>query len=563
MTSCAISEAELHMLTARLVGGMRNKARRGALQIPLPIGLVYNATGTVVLDPDSKVQASVRQLFETFRRTRSAKAVEDHFRREGLEFPRRLRRGIARRRLIFGPLRMTQILHILHNPRYAGAYVYGRRRRARQPGSPLKTLPVPRSDWQVLIKDAHPAYIAWEEFESNEQILQDNIQAFLRGRPAGGISRPEALLQGRVLCGVCGTRMQVRDEQRNGQLIRYYVCQDASTGRRYPSCRWVAAPEIEAAIATLVLQMLTGAHIQSALAVQDEITRQLEQAQALRRRQLEQARHGAELKRRRFLHCDPDRRLVADALEADWNEALRRLDALQQDHEHQRQADPVRLDQQSRTRLASLAQDFRRAWNDPDTTPHERHGMVGLLIEDVTLVRGDPIMAHVRFRGGRITTLSVARPVPTARASKVLPEVIRELDRLLESCLDAEAATRLNALGYRSWAGEPFNGKRVESLRLRAGIMTCFERLRAQGFLTAYEMARDLKLCVTHTQRLAHAGVLPIQHYGKGQRFLFAPLHGATFVRGHGGPSYVTRPPRLLPAPKSKLKSPMHRGDPC
>jgi len=544
-----ISAAELHVLTARLAGGLRNKARRGALELPLPIGLVYNAAGAVILDPDPQVQASVRLVFDTFRQTHSAYAVQDRFRREGLEFPRRTRREAGKGRLLFAALEPSRVLQILHNPRYAGAFVYGRNRVVQKLDS-QQVIPLARKDWQVLIQNAHPGYIAWEEFESNEQILQNNLTEFLRGRPRGAPHKHAGLLQGRVLCAVCGTRMQVRYDWRDGQRILYYTCQESLTARRGRSCRWIAAPEIETAIGTLLLQTVTSTAIHSALAIQDKLTRQLEQAETRRRRALEQLRHRADLKRRRFANCDPDHRLVADALEADWNEALHQLDALQQEHVHQRQADQVRLDEESRTRVSCLAQDFPRVWNDPGTAPHERNRMLGLLIEDVTLVQGDPVTVHVRFRGGHMTSLSVPRPLAPPRASKVSPEVIRELDRLLEKYPDSEAATRLNALGYRNWLGQPFNRNRVTTLRQRAGLKSRFERLRAQGFLTTREMARELDLCVDHTRRLAHAGALPTQHYGKGQRYLFAPLNGAVFVRGHGGP-YVSTQPRLIPPPDS------------
>jgi DNA invertase Pin-like site-specific DNA recombinase len=544
-----ISAAELHVLTARLAGGLRNKARRGALELPLPIGLVYNAAGAVILDPDPQVQASLRLVFDTFRQTHSAYAVQDRFRREGLEFPRRTRREAGKGRLLFAALEPSRVLQILHNPRYAGAFVYGRNRVVQKIDS-QQVIPLARKDWQVLIQNAHPGYIAWEEFESNEQILQNNLTEFLRGRPRGAPHKHAGLLQGRVLCGVCGTRMQVHYDWRDGQRILYYTCQGSLTPRRGRSCRWIAAPEVETAIGTLLLQTVTSTAIHSALAIQDKLTRQLEQAETRRRRALEQLRHRADLKRRRFANCDPDHRLVADALEADWNEALRQLDTLQQEHVHQRQADQVRLDEESRTRVSCLAQDFPRVWNDPGTAPHERNRMLGLLIEDVTLVQGDPVTVHVRFRGGHMTSLSVPRPLAPPRASKVSPEVIRELDRLLENYPDSEAATRLNALGYRNWLDQPFNRNRVTTLRQRAGLKSRFERLRAQGFLTVREMARELDLCVGHTHRLAHAGVLPTQHYGKGQRYLFAPLNGAVFVRGHGGP-YVSKQPRLIPAADS------------
>src|SRR5262249_19505936 len=159
-------------------------ARRGALEVPLPMGLVYNAAGSVVLDPEPCIQASVRFIFATFRETHSACTVETRFRREGLEFPRRIRRRGGTRQVIFGSLSSGRILQILHNPRYAGAFVYGRRPLAHTPDS-TKQIAVPRKDWQVLIPNAHPGYISWEEFESNQQILEKNLaQSFLRRTPA-------------------------------------------------------------------------------------------------------------------------------------------------------------------------------------------------------------------------------------------------------------------------------------------------------------------------------------------------------------------------------------------
>ena len=544
-----ISSAELHMLTARLVGGQRNKARRGALEVPLPIGLVYNAAGAVTLDPDPRVQASVRLIFDTFRQMRSAHAVQDRFRREGLEFPRRIRGGAGKRRVIFAPVDAARIAQILHNPRYAGAFVYGRSRVIQKPNS-RRVLTSAREHWQVLIKNAHPGYISWDEFESNEQTLRNNLTEFHRGRPPRGLRKQEGLLQGRILCGLCGTRMQSRFEWRDGQRIHYYTCQESPADRRRPPCRWIAAPEIDAALGTLLLQTVTSTAIHSALSVHDELTRRLEKIHAQHRRALEQLRHRAEIKRRRFVNCDPDHRLVADALEADWNEALRQLDALQQEHGHQLEADQLRLDEESRTPLSRLTRDFPLAWNDPCTAPQERTRMLALLIEDVTVIQGDTVTLNVRFRGGRITSLSVRRPPPPQRASKVFPEAIKELDRLLESHSDSEATACLNALGYRSWLGHPFTTNRVVTLRRRAGLKSQFERLRARGFLTAQEMARELGLCFAHTLRLAHTGVLPTQRCGKAQRVLFAPLNGAVFIRGHGGYNAST-PPRLIPAAQS------------
>lgn len=550
-----MSEAELHVLKTRLIGGQLNKARRGALEVPLPIGLVYNAAGKVVLDPDPRIQASLRLLFDTFRQTRTASAVEARFRQEGIPFPRRIQRGIGKGRVVFGPVDQCRISQILHNPRYAGAFVYGRHRVVQKTDSQTgrhstqkQLVTLPRKDWIVLILDAHPGYISWEEFEGNEATLRQNLPQWY-SRTAGP-QESDALLQGRVLCGRCGTRMRVVDVPRDSCDVHYYACQSTAPRRSQQRCRWIRASEIDAAIGALLLQTVTSATLTTAIADHDRGIKQLEHAERLRRRELEQRRREAELGRRRFFGCDPEHRLVADALEAEWNKALHRLDALQQEHEHQRHTDQRRLDEESRARLLSLAKELPRVWNDPHTVPTERKRILGLLIEDVTLIHGDPTAVHVRFRGGRTTSLRVPRPQPPARASKVPTEVIRALDQLLESCPDREAAARLNALGYRNWLGKPFNAKRVSNLRLRAGLKSRFQRLRAQGFLTAREIAQQLGMCRENAYKLGREGVLPQRHYGRGHRCLFAPPNGAVFVRGSGG-RYNSVRPRLIAADES------------
>ena len=247
---------------------------------------------------------------------------------------------------------------------------------------------------------------------------------------------------------------------------------------------------------------------------------------------------------------EPDNRLVADPLEADWNERLRRLDALQQQHEQQRKADQGLLSDEARERIRALSADFPRVWNDPRTEPVERKRMVALLIEDVTLVRSETIAIHVRFRGGRTVSLAVERPKPMALVRKTRPEVIEKLYQLLETCSDRQASAQLNALGYRNWKGEPFTAKRTRYVRLVYGLKSRYDRLRARGFLTAAEMARELGVCESQVYVLGRTGVLPLQYYGNDERCLYAPLNGATLVNGVGG-RYRPRRPRLIPAPSS------------
>ena len=543
-----MSEAELHVLKARLQGGIRNKARRGELELPLPIGLVYDGAGNVILDPDQQIQASVRLLFDTFRQTGSASATVRRFAREGLMFPQRIRRGVGKGDLLWGTIDHSRVIEILHNPRYAGAFAYGRYRTA--PTRNLKSttlIKVTRESWPVLIKNAHPGYIDWDEFERIEQTLKRNVAGWsVDGR--GGVPREGVgLLQGRVVCGRCGARMRVRYQTLGPVLVPYYICQEAAGRRGERACQSIRGREVDAAISALLLETVAPAALEVALAVNDEIASRIETAEAVRQAALERARYDAELARRRYLKVDPDHRLVADSLEAEWNERLRRLDELAQEHERQRAGDRRLLDDAARARIRALAEDFSCVWQDPSTAPLERKRMVALLIEDVTLKRGERIAIHVRFRGGKTTSLEIDRPIPIARVRKTRPEVVDALDELLETCSDAQASASLNARGYRNWKDQPFTPKRTRYLRIAYDLTSRYDRLRARGYLTGAEMSKQAGICLEQVHILGRDGTLPREHYGQGRRCLYAPLNGAVVVKGVGG-RYRPRRAKLLPA---------------
>jgi DNA invertase Pin-like site-specific DNA recombinase/DNA-binding XRE family transcriptional regulator len=539
----AMSEAELHVLKARLQGGIRNKARRGELALALPIGLVYGADGKVALDPDRQIQETVRLLFTTFRDGGSAAAVVRRFAREGWRFPRRIRRGIGQGDVVWGALEHSRVIQILHNPRYAGAFVYGRTCGGLNPQFKPIQRRVACEQWPVLIRDVHPGYIDWAEYERNQRTLAQNEAGFGVARRGSVPRAGVGLLQGRVVCGRCGARMRVRYQEVAGHLEPYYQCAEAAVRRAGPLCQSVRGKPVDEAISALLLETLVPAALEAALAVQDEIAGRIAQAEALRRSQLERARYAAELARRRYLHVDPDHRLVADALEADWNEQLRQLDALQREHERQRGLDQDLLGAEARGRILALATEFQPVWQDPGTAPIERKRIVALLIEDVTLVKADQVFIHVRFRGGQTQSLVIDKPQPIALIRKTRPEVVARLDQLLDHCSDDEAALRLNAEGHRNWKHEPFTAKKVSVVRHAYGLTSRFQRLRAQGFLTAEELAEPLGVCATTLYQWGRDGLLQTARYGNGKRCLFAPLAaGEIIVKGQG--SKTPRPPQ-------------------
>ena len=409
-----MSEAELHVIKARLQGGLLNKARRGELQSPLPVGFVYNPVNQPVLDPDKQVQQSLRFFFDTFHRAGSAMATIKAFHQQGLLFPRRLRKGPHKGDLLWAELTHSRTLQVLHNPRYAGAFVYGRTRTRKKADGGDTFQKRPRDQW-ILLQGVHPDYISWEQYEENQRRLLENSKAHGADRRMSPPREGPALLQGLVLCGICGGRMTVRYHNRCTHPVPDYVCQKDGIEHGKPLCQSINGEQIDKAISELLIQTMTPMALDVALAVQQEIQTRLDDVDRLRRKQVERARYESDLAQRRYLHVDPANRLVADALEAEWNSKLRALNDAQQEYERLCQTDHQTMDGAQRARIAALARDFPRLWQDPKTPDRERKRMVRLLLEDVTLLKREQILVHVRFKGGMIKSLSL--PLQIGRAS--------------------------------------------------------------------------------------------------------------------------------------------------
>ena len=236
-----MSEAEVHFIRARLRGGQLSKARRGELRMGLPVGLVYDPADRVMLDPDTGVQHAINHLFQTFERTGSARAVVHAFKADGLLFPIRVRTGERKGELAWMPLRHWRVLRTLHNPRYAGAFVYGRKRTRKTTEGKITFQDVPREQWTSLIVDAHPGYITFEQYEHNLQTLAQNAQAHGQERAAGPAREGPALLQGLAVCGRCGRQMTVRYHQRAGALVPDYQCMGECIQDAKRRCMWLPA----------------------------------------------------------------------------------------------------------------------------------------------------------------------------------------------------------------------------------------------------------------------------------------------------------------------------------
>ena len=515
----AMSEAELHVLKARLRGGILNKVRRGEYRCALPTGFVYDGAANVVLDPDSQIRETIAYFFDTFSRVGSACQTVKVFRDEGLRFPSRLRNRDV---VVFRPLTASTAIRTLHNPRYAGAYAYGRRRYRRAADGKKVQQERDCNDWLACIPDAHPGYIAWDRFQENLKLLERNG----RGYDVARASPPRegaALLQGRAVCGRCGQHMRVRYAARRGGLEAWYVCDRAHGNSAAPNCQSIAGGPIDEAIGALVVEKMTPAAVELAFEIRAEIESRQEEADQLRCRAIERAQVDADLAQRRFMLVDPGNRLVADTLESEWNDKLRTLARAREDRERGRQEDERLIGDAVRERLIAMTTDFKQLWADPGTPNRERKRMLDHIIEDATLVKlpaEGTTRVHVRFKGGRTETVTTLNPKSSAQQVKTQPKIVELVDKLLDEHIYSEIADLLNEQGIRpGGAARPgcgdarFTALRVAYLAHSYGLRSRYDRLRDQGMLTKAEAAARLDIHEDTLVRWAAHGLISRHAY--------------------------------------------------
>jgi len=488
-----MSEAELHIIRARLQGGIENKARRGELQMRLPAGFIYD-NKQVKLDPDQQVQNAIYLLFSTFKRTNSACATVRYFNKQAIKFPCRPHTGPNKGELLWGDLTHSKVLQILHNPRYSGAFVYGKTKTHKTINGAYNVKKIKLEDWRVLIQDAHIGYISWQEYEANLKQLCENAYAYGYDRRKNPPREGPALLQGIVICGYCGLRMTVRYKSVNGKQIPCYICQREGIEHATTICQDIHGTAIDEAIGKLLLATIAPMNLEVAFAVEQELQLRLEKTDLLRKQQVERAKYEADLARRRFMRVNPDNRLVADTLEAEWNEKLRLYHAAQEEYEQQHQADCNKLDDQQKEKIKELVQNFPKVWNNPKISHKERKHLVRYIIEDVTLKKAEKLTMYIRFKGGATKTLMLPLPKKNWQLWQTDQKVIDTINQLLQQYTDNQTAEILNERGLYSGRHQVFTSNIVARLRRTYDLKNKYGMLRGQGLLTVKEVAKLLNI---------------------------------------------------------------------
>ena len=539
-----MSEAELHMLRTRLIGGLLNKARRGELWVRPLTGYVYDESQRFVFDPDAQIQGAVRLLFETFRRTGSAGQVVKHFSEHSILWPCRLFEGKRDGKVVYRKLQRGMVLNILHNPRYAGAFVYGRTRTRKGPDGKPHICSLARDNWQVFLPNAHPGYISWEEYETNQARLLQNGHS--EGRDSPGPAREgSALLQGLVLCGRCGLRMTVRYRVLKDRHTSSYVCARRGIETGGPTCQFVVGTGVDEAVGQAVVDAVTPAALDVALQVFEQLRARRADVDRLRRAQVERAREEAELAQRQYMLARPENRLVVDTLERQWNDCMAKLAQADAEYARATKADGVpEPSSEVRERIAALASNFPRVWKDPRTSARDRKRMLRLLIDDVTLARNEELIhVHIRWKGGATTSLELPRPRSSFELIRTPAAVINEIRTLATEQTDDQIACTLNSRHYRSGTGKSFTGHRVNHLRFDYGIESYRQHLQRSGWLTLPEIALKIGVHPQTARRYAKQGLLRVVR-PDAKHLLFEPPTGRSpFAHPSKGRARVFRGP--------------------
>ena len=471
-----MSEAELHVLRARLNGGIRNKAARGELRRGLPIGLVWGeADGEVRFHPDAAVTGAIRAVFERFAEMGSARRVWLWFRSEALPFPTQ---ASGCRDIQWGTPSYTKIHQVLTNPVYAGAYVYGKTCQERyidDCGEVRKRLKrLPRADWSIVLHDHHQGFIDWATFEANQVRLAANTRP-IRHDGGGALREGAALLQGLALCGHCGRKLLVAYSGRNAAPT--YDCPgDNLANGRGEACLRVGGQRLHQAVAAAVLAAVQPAALQAALDAAEAGDSAAQAARVQCQHQLEQARYQAQLAQRRYQNVDPDNRLVARGLEAAWESALHAVQTAEQQLQRAEQQHPQALCAAERDALLDLAEDLEAVWSAPSTSDRDRKELLRALLEEILVTHDkDAHAVHVtlRWNGGLISDLSIALPRTRAATVRTDEDTVALIRRLAAYYPDAVIAGVLNRQQRTTATGLPFTINRVSSLRTHWGI-PCF-----------------------------------------------------------------------------------------
>lgn len=502
-----MSEAELHVMHGRLYTGSLNKARRGELFLHMPIGYVIPPMGEVALDPDEQAQMVVRLVFEKFDQLGSIPALLRYLARHEIQLGVRPHKGPNPGQLEWRRPNRTSLRGMLRHPMYAGAYVYGRRRtdpRRKVPGRPATgRITLPRNRWLVLLKDRHPAYISWDQFEANQRRLEENRS---RAESLGAPRQGSSLLGGLLVCGRCGARMTVSYAGAKTKMT--YLCHRQRNSYGLDRCQRVTGKVLDELVSRQALGVLEPAALELSIAAAGDIERERQRLEKHWAQRRERARYEVEKAARQYHAVEPENRLVTRELERKWETAMLQHRSLEEEYERFQQGRPAQLTDSDRRLIASLANDIETLWNSPKTTPADRQVILRHLIDRIVVQahsNTEVVDVTIHWAGGFSSQHEVLRPVARYDQLQDFDRLAARITELqIANCNSQQIARHLNHEGFRPpRRAKCYNGEMVRQILSRY----IRAKLNADGCeaLPSY----DLKPDEWTVDGLAHALSIP------------------------------------------------------
>jgi DNA invertase Pin-like site-specific DNA recombinase/predicted DNA-binding transcriptional regulator AlpA len=563
-----MSEAELHVLRSRLLGGIRNKAARGELRRGLPVGFVWGEKdGEVRFHPDEAVCAAIRTVFARFVELGSVRRVWIWFRSEGLSYPLQTHSGEIR----WVDPSYAGIYHVLTNPVYAGAYVYGKSRHEitlDASGARKKRIrKLPREQWSVFIPNHHEGYIDWNTYEANLTRIGANTRPRPHQSTGGAVREGSALLQGLAICGQCGRK-----------LCTHYTGRTASAGYHCPGrtiangrgayCLSIGARQVDEAVERTVLSALEPLGIEAALAAAERLEADHDGALTQWRLAVERTSYEAQRAERCYRAVDPENRLICRGLEADWERCLRELDQAKAELSRREALRPKALNAEERSRLLALGGDLLNVWNAPTTTPRDKKELLRTVLEEVIImVYKEQHRAHLtlRWRGGDLSEIDFDLPRRQATVSTD-EDTIALIRRLAEHYPDAIIAGVLNRQDRKTARGQRFTANHVNGLRQHWKI-PCFQRPAAPSeceLLTIKQLAAALGVATSTIHRWLNDGFIAGEQLTPGAPWrirLTDELRGRFAENAPEGYLTMKQTMRLLGVSRQTVLQRVKRGD--
>jgi DNA invertase Pin-like site-specific DNA recombinase len=501
-----MSEAELHFLKERMRGGALNKAKRGELRCPLPIGYQYDESGSVVKVSNIDIQNAVMLFFKTFRVCGTANRMVSYYREHGYKIPINPRRGFGCNEIVWESLTASKAVKLLRNPAYAGIYAYGQHQGIYTIEGKMRKR-VAEEEWISHIENHHEGYISTKEYKENGEILTSNNS---HNQKITAPREGNALLQGIAICGKCGNKMYVVYKHTDEASTPYYSCYGCNPSGHFsegPPCQIVHGKNPEESVVCLILEKLTPAAVESAIKVQTELEKRRSSEDNFFILKVERAQYELELAKKRYMNVDPENRLVAFELEKIWNHKITALALAEKELKEYKNKVQDKISSNDIQKLLSVPETTRELWQNPRTGIQDKKRILRCIIENVTINKvGQSVQLGILFKSGASTSIECKNPPKKYEEWVTPPEVLNIIRTESKRCNVEEITEILKNSGFSTGKGAEFNVSRVRGIQYRYNIPTFKQYLYSQGYLPTEEKSKILGISINALNKRRIAG---------------------------------------------------------